>query len=287
MPDSELNLVDCGEGDLPIVLIHGFTGDLSNWKEQLSGLSGSHRCVAIDLPGHGASGDSPEATIEALAAAANDTLDKLGLNQVLLVGHSMGCRVVSEMVSQSPGRAYGLVYVDGSFVAGSDVDASVKKAVETIDALGMESFVEALYEGFLAEGTPATVREYILAGKSRIRMDFAKKLWPSVVRWDGSRSRALLANIDVPVLVIQSTTLDTDLNRASISTGQTTPWVDAVSQTVEDVTVTVVEGVGHFPMLEAPQQTNDAILGFARRLKERSGVDQPTRRDVQATPGNK
>jgi len=278
MPDSELNLVDCGEGELPIVLIHGFTCDLSNWKEQLSGLSGSHRCVAIDLPGHGASGDSPDATIEALAAAANDTLDKLGLNQVLLVGHSMGCRVISEMVSQSPDRAYGLVYVDGSFVASRDVDASVKKAMEKIDAFGMGSFIEALYEGFFVEGTPATVREYILAGESRIRMDFAKKLWPSVVRWDGSRSRAVLANIDVPVLVIQSTTLDTDLNRASISAGESTPWVDAVSQAVNDVTVTVIEGVGHFPMLEAPQQTNDAILGFARRIKERAGVGQSTRR---------
>lgn len=275
MADSELNLVDGGEGDPPIVLIHGFTCDLSNWKEQLSGLSGSHRCVAIDLPGHGASGDSPKATIEALAAAANDTLDKLGLNRVLLVGHSMGCRVISEMVSQSPSRAYGLVYVDGSFVASDDVDASVKKAMKTIDVFGMGSFVEALYEGFFVEATPATVREYILAGKSRIRMDFAKRLWPNVVRWDGSRSRAVLANIDVPVLVIQSTTLDTDLNRASISSGQSTPWVDAVSQAVRDVTVTVIEGVGHFPMLEAPQQTNDAILGFARQFKERAGVGHP------------
>ena len=272
MPDSKLNLLDRGKGDLPIILIHGFTCDLSNWKEQLSGLSGGSRCVAIDLPGHGASPDSSEATIEALAASANDTLDKLGLEQVVLVGHSMGCRVVSEMTSQSPDRVRGLVYVDGSMVSRSDVDAAVKAAVETLDRFGIQTFIKNLYDGFFVAGTPAAAREFVLAGMSGIRVDFAKRLWPNLVRWDGSRSRAVLAEIDAPVLVIQSTTLDTDLNRASLSRGQSTPWVDAVSQAVRDVTVTVIEGVGHFPMLESPRQTNEAIEEFVQRLKGSGGA---------------
>ena len=107
MSDIGMNLVDRGDGDPPIILIHGFTCNLSNWKEQLSGLSDSHRCVAVDLPGHGASAAPREATIEALAEAVNQTLDELGLTEVVLVGHSMGCRVVSETFSQSPGRVRG------------------------------------------------------------------------------------------------------------------------------------------------------------------------------------
>ena len=266
MTDSALNLVDRGQGDPTIVLVHGFTCDLSSWKEQLTGLSGSHRCVAMDLPGHGASADSPEATIEALAAAANATLDGLDVNEAVLVGHSMGCRVISEMASQSPRRVRGVVYVDGSIVSRSDVDAAVKAAVETLDRLGMQGFIRNLYEGFFVAGTPAAAREFVMARIPGIRMEFAKKLWPNVVRWDGSRSRPVLAGIGVPALVIQSTTLDTELNRASLLPGQSTPWVDAVSQALSDVTVKVIEGVGHFPMLEAPQTTNDVILEFVRRL---------------------
>jgi pimeloyl-ACP methyl ester carboxylesterase len=276
MNDSALNLVDRGRGDPALVLIHGFTCDLSSWKEQLTGISNSHRCVAIDLPGHGASADSPEATIEALAAAANATLDGLQLDEAVLVGHSMGCRVISEMASQSPQRVRGVVYVDGSIVSRSDVDAAVKGAAEKLDRIGMQAFIRHLYEGFWVPGTPAAAREFVMAGMPGIRMDFAKKLWPNVVRWDGSRVRPVLAGISVPALVIQSTTLDTDLNRASLLPGQSTPWVDAVTQALGDVTVAVIEGVGHFPMLEAPQKTNDVILEFVRRLGKDSGGGQHT-----------
>ena len=168
MTDSALNLVDRGQGDLSIVLIHGFTCELSNWKAQLSGLSGSHRCVAIDLPGHGASPESGEASIEALAAAVNDTLHQLGLEEVVLVGHSMGCRVISEMTIQAPDLVRGLVYVDGSRVSSDDVEASVSRARETLDALGMEGFLETLYAGFFVDATPAVVREDLLSALSQV-----------------------------------------------------------------------------------------------------------------------
>jgi len=96
-------------------------------------------------------------------------------------------------------------------------------------------------------------REIIPAGMSGIRIDFTKKPRPNLVRRDRPRSRAVLAKGDVPALVIQSTTLDTDRNRAPLSCGQSTPWVDASWQAVRDANVTVIEGVGHFPMLEVPR----------------------------------
>jgi len=266
MSGIELNLMDRGHGAPAIVFIHGFTCNLSNWKEQFDTLSGSHRCVAVDLPGHGHSAESGEATIEMLAKAVNDTLDALELNEVVLVGHSMGCRMVSEIFSQSPGRVRGVVYVDGSIVASGDADVAARRAVEMIDRVGMDGFLERLYEGFFVESTPAAVRAFVNGGLPDINRGFAKRLWPNLVRWDALRSRALLATIDVPALVIQSTGLDENLKRVSLASGQTAPWMDAVSTAINDVTVKVVPGVGHFPMLEAPQQTNDAISNFVRRF---------------------
>jgi pimeloyl-ACP methyl ester carboxylesterase len=267
----ELNLIDCGHGAPAVVFIHGFTCNLSSWKEQLDALSGSHRCVAVDLPGHGDSAESGEATIEVLAQAVNDTLDALELKEVVLVGHSMGCRIVSETFSQSPSRVCGVVYVDGSVVASGDADVAARRAVETIEHIGMERFLEQFYDGFFVESTPAAVRDFVYSGLAVTRMGFAMKLWPNVVRWDASRSHALLETIDVPALVIQSTALDENLKRVSLEQGQTAPWMDAVSKAVKDVTIVVVPGVGHFPMLEAPQQTSDAISNFVRRLTENNG----------------
>ncbi|UCD68403.1 MAG: alpha/beta hydrolase [Betaproteobacteria bacterium] len=266
MSNIELNLVDHGQGEPAIIFIHGFTCNLSNWNEQLSGLSGGHRCVAVDLPGHGASAAPREATVETLAEAVNDRLDRLKLNEVVVVGHSMGCRLVSETYNQSPGRVRGVVYVDGSMVAVGDPDEAVRKMIGSLDRIGMADFIERLYEGFYVESTPAKVRNFVNAGMTSIDMDFARELWLNVVRWDASRSRAALAAIEVPALAIQSTYLDTNLKRVSIVHGQTTPWIDAVANAVKDVTVVVIEGVGHFPMLEAARETNDAISNFVRRV---------------------
>ncbi|UCH47167.1 MAG: alpha/beta hydrolase [Betaproteobacteria bacterium] len=266
MSNIELNLVDCGRREPAVVLIHGFTCNLHDWKEQLSVLSAAHRCVAIDLPGHGKSPPPEEPTIEALAKAVNDALDALKLSDVVLVGHSMGCRLVSETYGQSPGRVRGVVYVDGSMVAVGNPDEAVRKMIETLDRIGMDGFIERLYEGFYVEGTPTEVRDFVNAGLSNIDMNFARKLWLNVVRWDASRAHAALGAIEVPALVIQSTYLNTEMKRVSIASGQTTPWINAVSEAVKDVTVAVIEGVGHFPMLEAPQQTNEAISSFVHRI---------------------
>ena len=267
MSDLELNLVERGKGEPAIIFVHGFTCNLSNWNEQLSGLSGSYRCLAVDLPGHGASDAPRKATIEALAEAVNDTLDARKLNEVVLVGHSMGCRVVSEAFSQSPGRIRGLVHVDGSAVAAGNADAAVKQYEQTIDRIGMDVFLKQLYDGFFVDTTPGVIRDVVNAGLPGIKMDFARELWFNLVRWDASRFRALLSNIDVPLLLIQSTFLDPDLKRMSLAPGQITPWMDEVAKAVQGVSMKVVPGVGHFTMLEAPQQTNDAIAQFAGQFE--------------------
>jgi pimeloyl-ACP methyl ester carboxylesterase len=266
MTAATLNLVDRGEGHPAIVFIHGFTCSLSDWKEQLPSLSASYRCLAVDLPGHGASPAPAEISIEALAKAVNDTLDALQLKDVVLVGHSMGCRLASEAFSQQPGRVRGIVYVDGSILAPCNPDLAVKQTMEKIARLGMDRILGQLYEDFFVGSTPAAVCDFVNARLPAIRMDFASRLWPEIVRWDAARSRAVLASLTVPALAIQSTFLDANFKRASLPPGQTTPWLDALSELVKDLTLTVVPEIGYFPMLETPRQTNDAILSFVRRL---------------------
>ena len=135
----------------------------------------------------------------------------------------------------------------------------------------MNRFITELYDGFFVDSTLAQVREVVNAGLANIDMDFARDLWLNLVRWDASRSRAVLAAMNVPLLLIQSTFLDTNLKRRSLAPDQSTPWLDEIKQAAKDVTVAIIPGVGHFPMLEAPQQTNNAILGFVRRLASNTG----------------
>ncbi|MFO1321466.1 MAG: alpha/beta hydrolase [Burkholderiales bacterium] len=266
MASNALHREDRGTGRPTLVFIHGFTCSLSDWREQFDAFSGAHRCIAVDLPGHGASPPTADATIEALAAAVNACLDVLDLDDVVLVGHSMGCRIASEARDRVSGRVRGLVYIDGSFVAEGDADAAVKRAADAIEPIGMAQFAANLYRGFFASSTPAAVRDAIQARLPGTDWAFAQRLWLDMIRWDATRSRAALARIGVPALVIQSTYLDARFQRASLPVGHTTPWMNAVAQSVKRTTTVVIPDIGHFPMLEAPQATNEAIRRFVHDL---------------------
>jgi pimeloyl-ACP methyl ester carboxylesterase len=82
---------EMGQGDMPVVLLHGFGGDHSAWQLIQETLSPHARTVAFDLPGHGLSLDYPGAGSPKTAAnAVIAALDARGIERAHLVGHSMG-----------------------------------------------------------------------------------------------------------------------------------------------------------------------------------------------------
>jgi pimeloyl-ACP methyl ester carboxylesterase len=104
-----------GEGRPPIVFIHGFGCAHSDWDAQVAHLSLRHQTVAVDLRGHGASPGTPdECSIERYGADVAEVMQALALPPAVLVGHSMGCRVVVEAAVQAANRVAGVALVDGS-----------------------------------------------------------------------------------------------------------------------------------------------------------------------------
>ena len=100
-----------GEGGEPLVLLHGFGGDLNNWLFNAEPLSKDRVVFALDLPGHG--GSVKEA--RDLVATLRAFLDSQGLDQVHLAGHSMGGLVAGEFAAgEAPrGGALGRVAARG------------------------------------------------------------------------------------------------------------------------------------------------------------------------------
>jgi pimeloyl-ACP methyl ester carboxylesterase len=92
--DAELSIAEAGEGQRPLLLVHGFTGakeDFTHWLDELADL-GSH-AVAPDLRGHG-QGSKPDAesacSFEVMADDVLRLADALGWNRSVMLGHSMG-----------------------------------------------------------------------------------------------------------------------------------------------------------------------------------------------------
>ncbi len=106
-----LNFKVSGSGQ-PLLLIHGLFGSLENLAGIARPLSEQFTVYSIDLPNHGKSPHSNETSLALMAEQVGAWLDEQGLQQVYLVGHSLGGKVCMELALRQPERSLGLVVVD-------------------------------------------------------------------------------------------------------------------------------------------------------------------------------
>jgi pyruvate dehydrogenase E2 component (dihydrolipoamide acetyltransferase) len=108
----------------PIVLIHGFAGDINNWQFVIPTLALSREVIAIDLPGHGGSTrDVGDGSIGALADAIRGALAVLDVHRCHLVGHSLGGAVAASLAQADRGSIASLTLICPVGVPGTAVAA--------------------------------------------------------------------------------------------------------------------------------------------------------------------
>lgn len=105
--------VDEGSGPQTVVLIHGLGMHAQSWRKNIDALAGTHRCIALDLPGNGRSDESPDGrySMAFYARCVIDFIGRLGLRSVTLGGHSMGGQVALTAVLNEPRCADRLLLV--------------------------------------------------------------------------------------------------------------------------------------------------------------------------------
>ena len=110
-----IHYVNYGKGDEALVLIHGWTCNLDNWRDQFADFAKRNRVIAMDLPGHGQS-DKPQVTysMDYFARAVDAVMRDAKVKRAVLVGHSMGTPVARQFYRKYPGKTLAIVIVDGS-----------------------------------------------------------------------------------------------------------------------------------------------------------------------------
>ena len=105
---------ELGEG-APVLLIHGLGASVETWQNTLPALAGAHHVYAVDLVGFGYS-DKPDAeyTVDYLVDFIRGFMDVAGLEQVALIGHSLGGALVLQLAIRHPDRVTKLVLVDSA-----------------------------------------------------------------------------------------------------------------------------------------------------------------------------
>lgn len=102
-------------GGPPLLLVHGFGGDLNNWLFNIDVLAQERPVLALDLPGHGQSTIRlAGATLAAQAAFVGKFLDALEIEAAHLAGHSMGGGIAARLALDAPARVLSLALIDSA-----------------------------------------------------------------------------------------------------------------------------------------------------------------------------
>lgn len=263
-----MHYVQAGQGNPPLAFVHGFACTHIDWQPQIEHFSPTNAVVACDLRGHGATpGDATDCSIEIYGSDVAALLGELKYPPAILVGHSMGCRAVLQAYLYAPERVAAIVLIDGSRLGFGDPVVAERVMNEQLRATGYGVFARRLFDEMFIVSSDPKLKTTIMERALQLRSEIGGTLFPRMVGWDARRMEAALAAVRVPLMIVQSTTMNAERIRVSLSQGQSSPWLDLVKARAPGARIEIVSGAGHFPQLEAPEKVNALLADFAAGLR--------------------
>lgn len=135
------------QGALPLLMIHGYGGDLLSWQLNQPDLAAARTVYAIDLPGHGGSAKAlpGDGSVAALADAVRGAMAALGIARAHLAGHSLGGAIVLQLALDDPARVASATLVCPAGL-GPEINADyIESFIRADRRREMKATVEALY----------------------------------------------------------------------------------------------------------------------------------------------
>ena len=233
-----------GEGEPTLVFVHGWSNNRSIWDAQVSHFSKTYKVITVDLPGFGESGNNRQTwTMASFGEDVATVIKKLDLDQVVLVGFSMGGPVVIETAKRVPDHIAGLVLVDELHNVEMQYPPEV---ISYMDSVFMDLVTNPTNEKCVGGGfykkNPETAYERVLSmlkGASRIGW---RESLNDVFRWLDEDCIESLKKIQTPII--------------SINSDQEPTNVEAFRKYVPSFKVKIIPDVGHLVMWDAPEEFN-------------------------------
>ena len=244
---ARVHYVNYGKGSEALILIHGWTMNEDNWRDQVTDFAKRNRVIAIDLPGHGKS-DKPQITysMDLFARAIDAVMRDAKVKRAVLVGHSMGTPIARQFYRKYPKQTLAIVVVDGPLRPFGE-----KQMMDALTAsFRGPNYKDAMGQMFAAMFGPN------LSAEAQGRIQASRLSTPQYVlvsAWEGMADPSIWGEdkVNIPVLAIMANNpfFGPDLEQR----------YRGIAPNME---FRLVDNVGHFIMMERPKQFNEAVLGF-------------------------
>lgn len=261
-----LHAVEWGHGNDCCLLIHGLGDNCRVWDEVAAPFADFYRTLAVDLRGHGDSEWNPNGQyqVECHVADLERLIENLGLQRILLVGHSMGGNIAFRLAARRRSAIAAVISVD----FGPNLNTMTMKYLhrQLRSAHQVYSSV-AQYEGWLASKQPLvgadTVRRMARSalrrhpdGKFRLKADPKTTTVAESALENEAELWALLASISCPALVVRGAA------SAILPQQVARRMVDVLPNSQ----FRLVDCAGHAVIIDNPQGFINGILPFVRGL---------------------
>jgi pimeloyl-ACP methyl ester carboxylesterase len=250
-PDGvELVYSAAGKGEPALVFIHGGLANRGFYDGQLRAFAAHHRVIAPDLPGHGESGsDRTKWGLAEFGADVKAVIDAEKVDKVIIFGNSLGGPVAIEAALLLPGRTLGVVGIDTFQAIGGVISAEeVRPRAEAFEKDYAGALKAMIGRLFHKDADPALIAD----AERRMRVTppaAAKAMFLSMAGYDQG---AAAARLTAPLRAINGDLypIDFEANR------KIKPDFDAV----------VMKHMGHYPMLERPDEFNRLVAETVAKL---------------------
>ena len=258
LPGPDLHVEQQGpKSGSPIVLLHCYSCSSRWWDPVLDRLAERHRVTTIDLLGHGMSAKPASGySIPAQAEAVRLTLDALGIDRALIVGHSMGGVVGTALAERNPELFDGLVALG----------VAAERRYSQLPLLAEVGYLPVIGPA-LVELSPDALLE---SGLSRVFApgfevpgyaveDLHRMTYPAY-RDAARESRGFVAALPLqerladarfPIVYVQG------MADRIVDPATTDAWAELPTARIE-----TLPDVGHSPQIERPRATSELILNY-------------------------
>lgn len=249
-----------GKG-FPIVALHGLYASSDSWMNLVGELSSSYRLILVDQRNHGRSPHSTEHSYELMGKDLYELLDALCLNQVILLGHSMGGKTTMYFALRYPKLVKGLVVEDISPFAYPKNHKNVlyhKKIISSLQSLPLNSckFREEV-ENILLQTIPdSALCKFLL--KNLQRNQYRELTWrinPAILAQNLTK---IMDDVTKGCTPINTPTL---FIKGSTSHYITSKDENTIREFFPNTTISTIQNSGHWPH-------NEQQIEFLRTVKQ-------------------
>jgi pimeloyl-ACP methyl ester carboxylesterase len=250
-----------GKGDTTLVFAHGLAINKSYWDEQIDSFKDKYTILTFDLPGHGSSNiKRSKWDIHDYADDIVGLSKSLHLNKIILIGHSMSGNVNLLAYEKLKDQVVGFIGVDNFQQLGEPMSADKKKEMDSLVndfrahyKRNAAEYVKSLFSPM----TDSVVRKRVTDDFVNSDSLMVTQLLSTIV--DNSQyEKSQLKGLTVPLILIDSDMFP--INETSLE-----------ENCGAGVKTWIIQGTGHFPMIERPAEFNSALaeaLDYIRASKK-------------------